>query len=237
MVHACSEEVALRIKTYINMVEDALNQSSSQADKGEVSKEVKSLIALASDYLRDAKYYMSVGDCITSLACISYSEGLLDALARLGKLSIKWRRVKPAKVFVGGTFDLLHPGHVRFLKEASTLGLVYAVVARDENVYKVKGRYPVLSEEERLEVVSSLKYVYKAMLGNKDDILKPVIKLRPDVIFLGPDQSIDESILKENLAKRGLNVKVLRMKNRVAGEHLSSSGIIKEVLRKYCNTK
>ncbi|MCD6324183.1 MAG: cytidylyltransferase family protein [Desulfurococcales archaeon] len=237
MSSACGEEIAIRVRTYIGMVEDALRQIDAQVDRGGLNREVISIIELVRDYVSDAKYYMGVGDCITALSCVSYAEGLLDALARLGEVSVNWRRSKPAKVFVGGTFDLLHPGHVRFLKEASAHGLVYAVVARDENVYRVKGRYPILSEEERLELISSIKYVYKAMLGDRNDFLNPITSIKPDIVFLGPDQSVDEKKLEADLVKRGVKVKVMRMGRRLSGKNLSSSGIIKEVLRRYCSLK
>ena len=55
------------------------------------------------------------------------------------------------RVLCCGTFDYLHPGHISFLKQAARLGTeLFVVVARDENVKRLKGRYPDHGEEERV---------------------------------------------------------------------------------------
>ncbi|RLF13769.1 MAG: DUF357 domain-containing protein, partial [Thermoprotei archaeon] len=60
------------------------------------------------------------------------------------------------KVLVAGVFDLIHPGHLFFLQCAKELGEVYVVVARDSTVERIKGRRPVVPEDQRLEVVRQL---------------------------------------------------------------------------------
>lgn len=139
-------------------------------------------------------------------------------------------------MLVAGTFDIIHAGHIRFLREAWKLGLVYAVVARDRNVQKFKGRLPIMPEDMRLEVVSSIKYVYKALLGDDTDLLKPVERVKPDIIFLGPDQPMDEESLKRELERRGIKAEVRRMSRREGPEIASSTSIIKEILRRYCDS-
>ncbi|MCS7099028.1 MAG: adenylyltransferase/cytidyltransferase family protein, partial [Sulfolobales archaeon] len=127
---------------------------------------------------------------------------------------------------VAGTFDLLHPGHVYFLNRAYELGLPYVVVSRDVNVIRSKGRPPVMSELDRLTMVSSLKPVYKAVLGDTEDYLKPVVEIHPDVILLGPDQFVDENQLTRELESRGLrSTRVLRVKERL--DNYSSTQLIK----------
>ncbi len=224
------EDIHTRLKTYIDMVEKALKTLRILND----SKEVNEVIRLASLYLNDSKYYFSIGDYVTSLSCVAYSEGLLDALRLTSNVEFEWVREKPKKVLIGGTFDLLHPGHVHYVREAHKRGLVYAVVARDSVVKKIKGREPVFDEKSRLTLVSSLKYVYEAILGDEEDFMKPVIKVRPDIILLGPDQPIDEHTLTRNSEKLGLNVTVERLRERVGGQLMSTTDIIKEVLRRYC---
>ncbi|MEO3992795.1 MAG: DUF357 domain-containing protein [Desulfurococcaceae archaeon TW002] len=224
------EDTYARIKSYIDMVEKTLKTLRVLNE----SKEVSEVIKLASLYLSDAKYYFSIGDYVTSLSCIAYSEGLLDALRLTGNIEFEWVREKPKKVLVGGTFDLLHPGHIHYVREAHKRGLVYAVVARDSVVRKIKGREPVFDEKSRLTLVSSLKYVYEAILGDEEDFMKPVIKVKPDIILLGPDQPIDENTLTKNSEKLGLNITVERLKERVGGHLMSTTDIVKEILRKYC---
>ncbi|MCD6157005.1 MAG: FAD synthase [Thermoplasmata archaeon] len=120
------------------------------------------------------------------------------------------RRVR---VVVGGVFDILHPGHIYFLKRAKELGdELIVIIARDSTVLKRKGRRPILPEEIRREIVEALKPVDKAILGHEgEDLYKIVEELRPDIIALGYDQDFDPEELKRELARRGLNVKVVRI--------------------------
>ncbi len=228
------ETLASRIRTYLGMVSKALKQISIDS-LGSHSKALE-VLNLAKLYRDDAEYYLNVGDLPTALACISYAEGLLDALKIMGLINISWTRERPKKVLVAGTFDIIHAGHIRFLREAWKLGLVYAVVARDRNVQKFKGRLPIMPEDMRLEVVSSIKYVYKALLGDDTDLLKPVERVKPDIIFLGPDQPMDEESLKRELERRGIKAEVRRMSRREGPEIASSTSIIKEILRRYCDS-
>ncbi len=94
------------------------------------------------------------------------------------------------RVLCCGTFDFLHPGHLYFLKQASRLGSeLYVVVARDENVNKIKGRYPSHKEVERLEKIEELDFVDDARLGYPGmNFLKVVNEINPDIIALGYDQ-------------------------------------------------
>ena len=75
------------------------------------------------------------------------------------------------KVMATGTFDLLHPGHGVYLNEAKKLGgknsKLYVVVARDSTVKKRK-RNPIIPEKQRLELISMLKPIDKAYLGNEN---------------------------------------------------------------------
>jgi FAD synthetase len=196
--------------------------------------EFQKILDLARQYTEDAKYYLEKGDEETSLVDIAYAEGLLDAILIQNNIDPDSDISK--KVFVGGTFDIIHPGHIAFLKEASRLGRVYVSVARDKNSEKIKGRKPINNEEQRLEVVRNIKYVYYAFLGDEQDFINSVERVNPDIIFLGPDQKVNEEQFKEELKKRGINAEILRMKERLnKWEHNSTTSIIKEVLNRYCN--
>jgi FAD synthetase len=90
---------------------------------------------------------------------------------------------------VFGVFDLLHPGHVSFLRQAKRLGdFLIVSVARDLNVEKVKGRKPAQNEKQRLNKVSRLPFVNKAVLGGVKNAIPHIKKEKPDVIALGYDQ-------------------------------------------------
>jgi len=116
-------------------------------------------------------------------------------------------------VLASGVFDLLHLGHVRFLEEAKRQGgkdaELLVVIARDNTVEKMKGRKPVMSEDQRRALVESLKVVDEAVLGFEDfDIGDVIEKIKPDVIALGFDQTSMEQQVREYVDKHNLNVRV-----------------------------
>ena len=117
------------------------------------------------------------------------------------------------KVLIAGNFDVIHPGHIYFLTEASKLGDVTVVVARDETIKKFKGRAPIFNENERKLILENLKVVEKVILGDQKDFFAPVLKENPDIIFLGPDQY--SSWIEERISKRGLNTKIMRLDKRL----------------------
>ncbi|OYT33243.1 FAD synthase [Archaeoglobales archaeon ex4484_92] len=136
------------------------------------------------------------------------------------------------RVIATGTFDIIHPGHIRFLEEAKKLGdELIVIIAREKNVkHKPK---PVIPEEQRKRVVEALKFVDKAVLGDENDIFKPIEKLKPDIIVLGFDQHFDEKWIEQELRKRNLDCKVIRINVREDCEFCSSHKIIERILKKY----
>ncbi|HKZ98676.1 MAG TPA: adenylyltransferase/cytidyltransferase family protein [Thermoplasmata archaeon] len=110
-----------------------------------------------------------------------------------------------------GVFDLLHPGHVYFLREARKLGdELVVVVARDSTARKVK-HDPITPEASRVAMVAALKPVDRAVLGHEGDIYEILDELRPDIIVLGYDQAHREDRILEECRKRGLATKVVRL--------------------------
>jgi cytidyltransferase-like protein len=94
------------------------------------------------------------------------------------------------KVFVSGCYDLLHGGHVAFFKTASAYGDLYVSVGRDSNLLMLKGKRPVFSEDERLYIVRSIKYVHEAFLGSGTGMLdfEPELRnLKPDIFIVNAD--------------------------------------------------
>jgi FAD synthetase len=143
-----------------------------------------------------------------------------------------WFLSEMKRVVATGTFDIIHPGHIRFLEEASKLGdELIVIVAREKNVkHKPK---PVIPEEQRRRVVEAIKYVDRAILGDEEDIFKPIEELKPDIIVLGHDQHFDERWLQDELRKRNLNCKVVRLNVKEECELCSSHVIIDRILKKY----
>jgi len=199
----------------------------------------KHIVELARAYLRDAKYYYSTGDRETALATVSYAEGLLDALKMAGVADFVWKRPSEIKniktVMVAGTFELLHPGHLAYLKEAWKLGYVVAVVSSDENAERSKRRKIVISQQQRAEVLSSLYYVHRVVLGRPGNIFDIFEELKPDVILLGPNQKVPEDVVKAEAKKRGVNAEVLRMPALKQCELCSTTKILEKVVATFCD--
>lgn len=115
-----------------------------------------------------------------------------------------------------GSFDILHPGHINYLKSASRYGKLVVVVARDESIEKLKGKKALVDEKSRREIIGSLRFVDRAVLGDRirkwNDIYKILVKFKPDFIVFGYDQKVDMEYLKEFLAKHRLKSKIVRLK-------------------------
>ena len=138
------------------------------------------------------------------------------------------------KVMATGTFDLLHPGHIYYLKEAKKLGDTLAVVvATDATVRRLKHE-PVNPEEIRLNLIKELKIVDKAYLGHEDDMYEIVEEIKPDIIALGFDQIHDENKIKSELKKRKINAKVVRLSEFKGGSDLEGTRrIISKIISAY----
>jgi glycerol-3-phosphate cytidylyltransferase len=92
------------------------------------------------------------------------------------------------RIYTGGTFDLFHPGHVNFLRKCSGFGSVIVSLNTDDFIFEYKGKGPVMTFEERREVLLSCQYVEEVIpnLGGADS--KQSIELvKPDVIAIGSD--------------------------------------------------
>ncbi len=138
------------------------------------------------------------------------------------------------RVMATGTFDILHLGHIYFLKEAKKLGdLLVVVVATDSTVRKLKHE-PVNPEQIRLDLIKELKIVDKAYLGYENDIYEILKEIKPDIITLGYDQLHDEKTIKKELKKRNIKAKVIRLKEYKGGSDLEGTRkIIRKIIAAY----
>ncbi len=135
------------------------------------------------------------------------------------------------RVVATGTFDILHPGHLFYLSESRRLGdELYVIVARDVNVRHKPP--PILPEEQRLQMIRSLKPVDHACLGDLQDMFRPIRQIQPDVITLGYNQHFDEKELDTALRERGLACRLVRIgRYEGGGEFASSRAIVEQILR------
>lgn len=141
-------------------------------------------------------------------------------LTELGRDSLK-------VVLAGGVFDIIHPGHIYTLNAAKDLGdVLIVVVATDNTAVRMKKRKPLHSQEQRQELVNSLKMVDLCLVGQEEDIFKTVNLVRPQIIALGYDQVHQEKFIIDGCKRINLNANVARLQSPIPES--SSSKIEKE---------
>jgi FAD synthetase len=138
------------------------------------------------------------------------------------------------KVMATGTFDILHLGHIFYLRESKKLGdTLVVVVATDATVRRLKHE-PVNPEEIRLKLIKELKIVDEAYLGHEDDIYEIVNEIKPDIISLGFDQIHDKEKISNELKKRKVKSKVVRLDKYDGGSDLEGTRkIISKIISAY----
>jgi FAD synthetase len=139
--------------------------------------------------------------------------------------------MKMSRVLATGTFDILHPGHILYLNKAKELGdELFVIISRDSMVqHKLK---PILPEQQRLQVVQALAMVDHAQLGSERDIFEPLALIKPDIIALGYNQHFDENRLQEDLKKRNISAKVIRLPYQDNNKLSATENIIREIIRR-----
>lgn len=145
---------------------------------------------------------------------------------------------KQRVVLASGVFDLLHLGHVRFLEDAKRAGgpnaKLTVIVARDSTAEKLKGKKPIMTENQRRALVESLKVVDNAMLGYEGlEIGEVITEIKPNIIALGYDQVEMENEVKHYISTHNIPVTIVRI-GRFGENTLDSSTKIKqEIINKF----
>jgi FAD synthetase len=141
-------------------------------------------------------------------------------------------------VLATGVFDILHPGHVRFLEESKKQGgpgaRLVVVVARDKTVLKRKGRRPVLPESDRRDIVASLKPVSRAILGHEEvDFLGVLEELKPDIVCVGYDQNDIKTRVRKVVTGQKLPIRVVQIAKFGRDGLNSSTGVKKRIAKNW----
>ncbi len=127
---------------------------------------------------------------------------------RLGALRRRGQRI----VFTNGVFDLLHPGHVRYLRAARQLGDVLVVAINSDRsarrLNKGRGR-PLVGEHDRAEVLAALEMVSYVTIFDEDTPYAIVQALQPDVLVKGGDWKPDAIVGADIVRARGGRVRSL----------------------------
>jgi rfaE bifunctional protein nucleotidyltransferase chain/domain len=123
----------------------------------------------------------------------------------------EWRRAGERITLANGNFDLLHVGHVRYLRGAKALGgkLVVAVNS-DDSVRALKGEgRPVMPENERAEIVAALADVDAVVIFPELDVRAIIREIRPDVQAKGTDYTADSVPERDTVAECGGRVEIV----------------------------
>jgi D-glycero-beta-D-manno-heptose 1-phosphate adenylyltransferase len=123
----------------------------------------------------------------------------------------QWRRAGERIVLANGNFDLLHVGHVRYLRGAKELGgkLVVAINS-DESVQTLKGEgRPIMPAEERAEIVAALADVDAVIIFPELDVRGLIREIRPDVQAKGTDYTVESVPERDAVAEYGGRVAIV----------------------------
>jgi D-glycero-beta-D-manno-heptose 1-phosphate adenylyltransferase len=130
---------------------------------------------------------------------------ILTDRAALAEQIAAWRAGGKRIVFTNGVFDLVHPGHLRYLRHARSLGDVLVVgINSDRSVRANKGpSRPVTPEAERAEVVAALACVDAVTVFDEDTPSALVEAVQPDVLVKGADWAEDAIVGRDIVEARG----------------------------------
>jgi D-beta-D-heptose 7-phosphate kinase/D-beta-D-heptose 1-phosphate adenosyltransferase len=143
-------------------------------------------------------------------------QGLAERLRAEGKKT----------VFTNGCFDIIHSGHIRYLREAKTLGDVLIVgLNSDSSVGKIKPGRPIVPQDERAEVLSALEMVDYVTIFDEKTPYKTIKLLMPDILVKGGDWKI-EDIVGADLVDEVYSLPYIR--------GLSTTGIIDRIVSRFC---
>jgi D-beta-D-heptose 7-phosphate kinase / D-beta-D-heptose 1-phosphate adenosyltransferase len=122
------------------------------------------------------------------------------------------RRAGRRVVFTNGCFDLIHRGHVRYLRQARALGDVLVVAANsDASVARIKGPgRPVNSVEDRCAVLAALAAVDHVVIFDEDTPVRLVAAVQPDVYVKGGDYGPDDLPEADIVKEYGGQVRILQ---------------------------
>jgi rfaE bifunctional protein nucleotidyltransferase chain/domain len=146
------------------------------------------------------------------------------------------RRVKELQaqgktvVFTNGCFDLLHVGHVRYLRGAKALGDVLVLaINTDESIRRIKGnKRPLMSLEDRLGILSAFEMVDIVTAFDEDTAMPILMALKPDIQAKGTDYTTESIPEKDVVASYGGHVAVVGDPK----DH-SSRNLIGEIVKRY----
>ena len=129
-------------------------------------------------------------------------------------------------MFTNGCFDLLHAGHIQYLRQSRALGDVLIVgINSDDSVRRLKGpSRPLIGEEDRAHVLSALSFVDYVVVFEEDTPLELIRAIRPEILTKGADYTVETVVGHELVQSWGGQVKLIALV-----ENRSTTGIIDKI--------
>lgn len=155
----------------------------------------------------------------------------LEALVKIRKRA---KKEGEKVVFTNGCFDILHRGHIEYLKKAKTLGDILIVgLNSDSSVRKIKGeKRPIVKQKDRAEILSALSFVDYVCIFDEPTPEKMIKKILPDVLVKGGDWAKPDIVGKDIVESCGGKVVTVPL---VKGK--STKNIIRTIVDRYCKSK
>ena len=153
-----------------------------------------------------------------------------DKVVTIDKLEKILKNNTKKIVFTNGCFDIFHVGHLRYLKESAKYGDMLIVgVNSDKSVKRLKGNNrPIVSEDERVELLSALSFISYIVLFDDDTPYEIIKRIKPDIITKGGDYNPDDVVGKDIVEAKGGKVVICPLV-----DNKSTTNIIDKILEIY----
>jgi len=137
--------------------------------------------------------------------------GKLKTLDELVSIAAQMRQNGKLVVFTNGCFDILHRGHVHFLRQAKATGdLLIVALNSDRSVRQIKGeKRPVLPETDRVELIGAMEMVDYEIVFDDPDPYKLIVAIKPNVLAKGGDWGVENIVGADVVRRAGGRVAVI----------------------------
>lgn len=170
-----------------------------------IERDVADVTGAGDVFVAAMTYYLSKGKSIYK-ACDWANKLASLSVGHFGTYTITNDDIKSVEqktVFTNGCFDLLHKGHIDYLKESKALGDRLIVgLNSDESVKKLKGKdRPVNNQQDRKAVLEALEFVDEVIIFDSDTPYELIKRIEPDIITKGGDYKSKEEVVGHDLAE------------------------------------
>lgn len=169
-----------------------------------IDKDVADVTGAGDVFIAAMTYYLAKGDHITD-ACTKANKLAATSVCHFGTYTLTEEDIKTVDkkvVFTNGCFDILHKGHIDYLKKSKELGDCLIVgLNSDESVKRIKGDLrPYNNEQDRKEMLESLKFVDEVIIFDDETPYELIKAIKPDIITKGGDYTV-ETVVGNDLAE------------------------------------